>query len=53
MEKKVELAKYHLLYCAINSQLKNNQCALEAARKTAELMRTVFEELLEIYEMEE
>ena len=35
MEKKIELAKYYLLYCAINSQLKNNEGALVAAKKAS------------------
>lgn len=45
--------KYHLLYCAINSQLKNNQSALEAALRARELMKAAFEELLEVYEQQE
>lgn len=34
-----ELAKYYLLFCAINSQLKRNDAALIAAKKGNMLLR--------------
>lgn len=52
IEKKVALVKYYLLYCAINSQLKNNQGALIAAKKASEISKNIIQELLDIFEEE-
>lgn len=49
LEKKICLVKYYLLYCAINSQLKNNQGALVAAKKASDITKGLISELLDIY----
>lgn len=43
-----ELAHYYLLFCAINSQLKNNDAALIAAKKAYFMVKNNAEELAEV-----
>lgn len=43
--KKTSLATYYMLFCAINSQLKNNSAALIAAKKSNVILRNTFKEL--------
>lgn len=42
---RVELAKYHLQFSAINSQLKNHENALKSGYKAINIMKGVFKEL--------
>ena len=42
---RLQLCKYHLQYCAINSQLRNHKGALVSAQRTISILKDLFQEL--------
>jgi hypothetical protein len=42
IDRKTFLAKYYLQFCAVNSQTDNHSGALVAARKSIEILKSVF-----------
>ena len=47
VEKKVELVHYYLKYCTINSQAKNRIVALDAGKKTIQVLRAIVTDVRE------
>lgn len=45
IEKSMRLAKYHLQYAAINSQLKNHTDAHESSKKAISILQLLFKSL--------
>ena len=47
VEKKTELVHYYLKYCTINSQAKNRIIALDAGKRTIQVLRSVLSDAKE------
>lgn len=45
---RLQLCKYELQFCAINSQLRNHNIALVSGRKSIQLIKSTFKELQKI-----
>lgn len=48
LDRKTFLARYYLQFCAVNSQTDNHSGALIAGRKSIEIMKGLFHELVEV-----